>query len=187
MEFDTPGITEDPTGQSQEGNSSDANIDESILVANGNETEPGTTTEITDQQKLELDRMELIRKYQTNKAEVNNCLEHSTKENTKKNYNAQLELWVRWYWKKKYNPLAYEPHAVVEYLVSRQQYSYNHLNTIRSSITSVFRVIHKKKPVIASNTTVQEFFSAKRRINPQLPNANKKIYSIMPIFKMITA
>ncbi|ORE09290.1 hypothetical protein BCV72DRAFT_201768, partial [Rhizopus microsporus var. microsporus] len=83
------------------------------------------------------------------------------------------------------DPTAYNPGIVVEYLVQNKQFSYQHLNGIRSAIASVFQVLHSDKPSLTSHERILQFFQAKRRIDPKFPNYTKEVYSLTPIIDMI--
>ena len=69
--------------------------------------------------------------------------------------------------------------------VQNKQFSHQHLDGIKSAIVSVFRVLHSDKSPLAPHERVQQFFQAKKRIDPKLPNYIKEMYSLIPIIDMI--
>lgn len=146
----------------------DTDMAHAILVANGDEHEQRETLTIPNQQETEVNRLEIIRLHNTedNISEAaSQYLENSNKKSTHKHYDALWRKCVKWCSENEQtiNPMEYNPNAVLECLVANNQFSSQHLNTMRSAIASVYRVIHPDKPPLASNERILQFFRAKRR------------------------
>ncbi|KAI8642311.1 hypothetical protein BD408DRAFT_318679, partial [Parasitella parasitica] len=52
------------------------------------------------------------------------------------------------------------------------------LNSSRSAIASVFKIIYPQRPPLASNQLIIDFFSAKKRSAPSLPNVRQETFDI---------
>ncbi|ORE12149.1 hypothetical protein BCV72DRAFT_311108 [Rhizopus microsporus var. microsporus] len=92
---------------------------------------------------------------------VSDFLSHSNKISTHNNYDIQWRKWAEWCVRQvpRIDPTTYNPGIVVEYLVQNKQFSYQHLNGIRSAIASVFRVLHSDKPSLALiKISLKEYF-----------------------------
>ncbi|KAI8635778.1 hypothetical protein BD408DRAFT_356925, partial [Parasitella parasitica] len=59
------------------------------------------------------------------------------------------------------------------------------LNSARSAIASVFKIIYPTKPPIASPQLIVDFFSAKKRRSPKLPNKDQETFDITLITNYI--
>lgn len=57
----------------------------------------------------------------------------------------------------------------MNFLLANKDYSSTHLNTLRSSIASVFSVIHSNRQPIAELSLIKDFFTAKRNSEVKIP------------------
>ncbi|KAG1369239.1 hypothetical protein G6F61_012504 [Rhizopus arrhizus] len=156
----------------------DTVLEDSVLVSHGTPVDKRSPSPTTGQQEMDISRLEVIEASKKNNGldeDVLKFLRNATRKRTHQLYNRGWSLWSKWCQDQhpKINPLEYEEQNVVKFLVSQKQYSSQYLNVLRSSIASVFKVIHKNKPPIAQQPLVQEFFSAKRRSEVTLPTKQK--------------
>jgi hypothetical protein len=78
-------------------------------------------------------------------------------------YDKSWHRWESWCidqqpWK---TPLEYNPTNVLRFLSDKQTFSSTHLNTLRSSIASVFTIIHPNQQPIAKHPLIKDFFIIK--------------------------
>ncbi|KAG1032972.1 hypothetical protein G6F25_010875 [Rhizopus arrhizus] len=156
----------------------DTVLEDSVLVSHDTPVDKRSPSPTTGQQEMDISRLEVIEANKKNNGldeDVLKFLRNATRKRTHQLYNRGWSLWSKWCQDQhpKINPLEYEEQNVVKFLVSQKQYSSQYLNVLRSSIASVFKVIHKNKPPIAQQPLVQEFFSAKRRSEVTLPTKQK--------------
>ncbi|KAG1137376.1 hypothetical protein G6F38_011359 [Rhizopus arrhizus] len=147
-----------------------------ILVSNGPTDETlGQSNSYENQQEVLSDRMAIIsdarRKFGLTDAASIEYLENSTRSSTKKIYDNGWRQWHRWCLQKTpvVNPIKYNCANVLAFLVANQHYSSKHLNTLRSSLASVFRELYPDEMPLALQPTIQAFFAAKRRSEVRIP------------------
>lgn len=185
-DFESDSQTDDRR-EGSTGNVDYTKLAHSILVADGTASVNNHNTNyIEDLQKMESNRMALIRKNQNQdfNAEITKYLEKAKSNTTTQKHYDQLwkQQWASWCHQQNYSAVEYNPSRVLEYLWQRKADAYSTLNTIRSAIASVFRVIHsKKKPPLASNQSIIDFFKAKQRHSPKLPNSHQETFDIQVI------
>lgn len=191
MEDDSEGDQETQRGQDQISSTYYAQLANPILVAHNPTTEHQGTNAIPNQQTMVFDRLAIIRAHEVQEngltPESSEYLRMSNKEATHRNYNLQWKRWVLWCRSQQpsLDPIEYKPEKVVEWLVENKKYSSQHLNTMRSAIASVYRVIHEDRPRLASNRGILNFFAAKRRTDTRPPNSSEEIYDTKIIIEMI--
>ncbi|CEI94800.1 hypothetical protein RMCBS344292_09005 [Rhizopus microsporus] len=189
MEVDSTGIKETTRRQGKDGDDGNPSLADTALVANDASPMLRRPDHNASQQDLVFNRSETIRAHQKAKmsGSASNFLSRSNKISTHNNYEIQWRKWAEWCVRQvpRVDPTAYNPGIVVEYLVQNKQFSYQHLNGIGSAIASIFRVLHSDKPPLASHERIQQFFQAKKRIDPKLPNYTKEVYNLTSIIDMI--
>lgn len=92
-------------------------------------------------------------------------LTHAQRNNTHKTYNAGWKKWTEWCstQPEHTSPTSYDEQIVLRFLFDNRHFSYQYLNGLRSSIASVFKVLHPEKEPLASQECIMEFFKAKKR------------------------
>lgn len=127
--------------------------------------------------------MAIIRKNQDQdfNADITKYLEKAKSTTTQKHYDQLWKQWASWCHQQNYSAVEYNPSRVLVYLWQRKADAYSTLNTIRSAIASVFRIIHSTKPPLASNQGIIDFFKAKQRHSPKLPNSHQETFDIQII------
>jgi hypothetical protein len=63
----------------------------------------------------------------------------------------------------------------LRFLSDKQTFSSTHLNTLRSSIASVFTIIHPNQQPIAEHPLVKDFFTAKSKSEVRIPTEQQLI------------
>ncbi|KAG1135531.1 hypothetical protein G6F38_012729 [Rhizopus arrhizus] len=98
-------------------------------------------------------------------------LEYNIRKNTRKVYNNGWKKWENWCKQQlpTVNPQAYDPDNVLKFLMNHRNYSSQHLNGLRSSIASVFRVLHPNETPLAQQEKIVQFFQAKRHQEIKTP------------------
>ncbi|KAG1474515.1 hypothetical protein G6F56_000315 [Rhizopus delemar] len=194
----TPSMEDDPeddqetqTGQDQISSAYYAQLANPILVAHDPTTEHQVTNAIANQQIMVFDRLAIIRAHEVQKngliPESSEYLRMSNKEATHRNCDLQWKGWVLWCHSQQpsLDPIEYKPEKAVEWLVENKKYSSQHLNTMRSAIASVYRVIHEDKPRLAFSRGILSFFASKRRTDTRPPNSFQETYDPKIIIEMI--
>ena len=99
-------------------------------------------------------------------------LQHAHRRRIHQLYNRGWSLWTKWCQQQHppVSPREYEPKNVLRFLVAHQYYSHQYLNVLRSSIASVFNVIHKDKQPLANQQLIQNFSTAKKKSEVKLPS-----------------
>ncbi|CEP10666.1 hypothetical protein [Parasitella parasitica] len=187
--IDSQGDTQAAEGQGQQGRPSHPELAQPVLVANGSESEQVIPIKARSIKEVDLDRLAIIREYQDDEIneEVSEYLHSANSTGTHKQYDGLWKQWASWCHGKQWNPREYNPPRIVEYLLSRNQDAYSTLNSARSAIASVFKVIHPNKAAIASHQLMIDFFSAKKRKSPKLSNHDQETFDISLITNHILA
>ncbi|KAG1261902.1 hypothetical protein G6F68_006358 [Rhizopus microsporus] len=174
MEIYTSSNSEDQTTKDRRRSPSYPKLANSILVSDA--SQDATTSNTNDPQgtKVAADRLEVIRKKTKNLGMTEDSVEflqHSLRANTLKLYNNGWRLWTKWCNDQDptIDPEKYDTDNVFKFLVAHRNYSVSHLNGIRSSIASTFKILHPNLPPLASQTKIEEFFKAKRNLEIKLP------------------
>ncbi|KAG1224241.1 hypothetical protein G6F35_004141 [Rhizopus arrhizus] len=159
-----------------ESGSDNTKLADSILVPNGDESETVGTSKVLQMPETGLDRLAIIRKTRQTQGlgeEEAQFLEGCIRSNTAKAYDNGWKKWASWCNDNRVNCCEYNIENIIKFLLHHKEYSTQHLNTLRSSIASVFKYIHADKPPIASNQRIQEFFAAKRRKTFNIPSVQQ--------------
>jgi hypothetical protein len=90
-------------------------------------------------------------------------------------YDSGWKHWETWCEKQnpQQDPQKYNTTNVLKLLIDNQHYSSIHLNTLRSVIASVFRVLYPNELPIANQPLIQSFFATKRRSEIRIPFAQQ--------------
>ncbi|KAG1044387.1 hypothetical protein G6F43_011463 [Rhizopus delemar] len=170
--YTTNQITEDPSDSS-----SDSILAQSILVSNDFEDETSKQSDYyEDQQEVFPSRLEIINEKRRKSGLINEAsikyIAKSTRKSTEKAYDNGWKHWQQWCFQQdpQIDPTAYNSTNVLHFLVDNNKFSSNHLNTLRSSIASVFRVLHPEEIPLANQSIIQAFFAAKRRSEIRIPS-----------------
>jgi hypothetical protein len=113
------------------------------------------------------DRMAVIRDDHKTQGLSDNAINYLAKGkrfHTNKVYDLYWKTWTIWCRGQTppLDPKNYNPLAVLNFLTSQQSFSYSTLNGLRSSIASVYRILHPSAPPIVEVEIIQEFFRAKK-------------------------
>ena len=151
MEINSKSTSHVQTPESTGSHTCDSVLEDSILVPNDSSTVERTSLDHTNQQEMELGRLEIIKTFNTQDGIyelTNRVLQQSHRKRTHQLYNCIWSLWTSWCKKQQpaINNLQYGPKNILMFLAQQQHYSYQYLNVIRSSIGSVFKTVHKDKP-----------------------------------------
>ncbi|KAG1169999.1 hypothetical protein G6F36_011988 [Rhizopus arrhizus] len=170
--YTTNQITEDPSGSS-----SDSILAQSILVSNDFEVEASKQSDYyEDQQEVFPILLEIINEKRRKSGLINETsikyIAKSTRKSTEKAYDNGWKHWQQWCFQQdpQIDPTAYNSTNVLHFLVDNNKFSSNHLNTLRSSIASVFRVLHPEEIPLANQSIIQAFFATKRRSEIRIPS-----------------
>ncbi|CEG78227.1 hypothetical protein RMATCC62417_12865 [Rhizopus microsporus] len=114
-------------------------------------------------------------------------LAQAIRKSTNDTYSRHWENWANWCFSEnpRRDPTEYDPNLVLKHLVSIQGYSSQHLNVMRSTLASVFRIIHSSKSDIAEHRLIQQFFQARKRTKNKLPNVCEEVFDINPLLQMV--
>ncbi|CEG70599.1 hypothetical protein RMATCC62417_06465 [Rhizopus microsporus] len=178
LETNFQSTKEDSRGQSQ------TSYFNSPIVANSMLVETDTTNEALEgtdidkaQPSMATSRMDVIfRKRITEGLTIQEveCLSQATRSKTQKAYDHGWRVWSNWYEKYDLDPQAYDPQMVFRFLNARAHLSAPTLNVYRSSIASVFNIIHQGKTPIAEDSLIVSFFQAKRKSEMLIPDQDKQ-------------
>ncbi|KAG1050452.1 hypothetical protein G6F43_007274 [Rhizopus delemar] len=152
-------------------------IPKSILVSNDFEDEASRQSDYyEDQQEVFPSRLEIINEKRRKSGLINEAsikyIAKSIRKSTEKAYDNGWKHWQEWCFQQdpQINPTAYNSANVLHFLVDNNKFSSNHLNTLRSSIASVFRVLHPEEIPLANQSIIQAFFATKRRSEIKIPS-----------------
>jgi thiol-disulfide isomerase/thioredoxin len=140
-----------------------------ILVSHATEAAtPGLPNYYANEQEAVSSRMKIINKTRVS-LDIEDItaqfLQDSIRPTTKKAYDNGWRKWCQWCQQQQpsINPTEYNARNVVNFLAYHQQYSTQHLNTIRSTIVSIFNKIHHQLPPIVEHPLVRVFFFSKTK------------------------
>ncbi|KAG0864788.1 hypothetical protein G6F16_010745 [Rhizopus arrhizus] len=173
VEVNTTSIEEDQRTKTKGGSLNNTDVAQPILVSNNSENETSTTSiSVASKQKMVPSRMEIIHNYRK-KVGLDDItisfLAKKTRESTNRMYDNGWNKWGQWCLIYDKNPEEYNAVNVLQFLRSNIKYSNAHLNGLRSSIASVFAVIHEDKLPIAENNMIKDFFIAKKKSEVKIP------------------
>ncbi|KAG1406846.1 hypothetical protein G6F60_002626 [Rhizopus arrhizus] len=149
-------------------------VDNATLVPNDLTNETHCSANNVQDRQMENGRMALIRSKRQMQGMTEDeieFLEYSIRKNTRKVYNNGWKKWENWCKQQlpTVNPQAYDPDNVLNFLMNHRNYSSQHLNGLRSSIASVFRVLHPNETSLAQQEKIVQFFQAKRHQEVKTP------------------
>jgi hypothetical protein len=190
LETGTTGTSADKTKEYQKNCFSDTLVANTILVPDVVGNEETVQADVLQQRPQDdTSRMAVIRRAQQQKGlsqEAIEFLDGAQRSGTKKTYDNGWNLWVTWCQKHKIDFEEYHVQNILTFLIDNQHYSTQHLNTIRSSIASVFKYIHPEEEPIALQPLIQEFFSSKRNQPVDVPAEHKlKTWDIDIVIKYL--
>ncbi|KAG1461033.1 hypothetical protein G6F55_003798 [Rhizopus delemar] len=149
--------TSNPANQATEGpirSSSDATVDDTTLVSDGIAIETVSTTDDVQTSTMENGRMEVIKK---------KCKNDGLRDDEIEFLNHAIHQ------DPKINSQEYNTDNVFKFLMDNCKYSVQHLNGIRSAISSVFKIIHPDQQPLAQQEKIIQFFQAKRHQEIRIP------------------
>lgn len=146
-----------------------------ILVPNDSTNETHATSDyLEDQSKMVSSRLAVINSFrlQDGLTDTIKYLNQKTRQSTHKTYDNGWAHWASWCKQQQppYQPLEYDAKTILKFLQANQDFTSTHLNTLRSSIASVFSVIHSNRSPIAKQPLIEDFFSAKRNSEVKIPS-----------------
>jgi hypothetical protein len=175
LEDDTTGITYDSETETNQSSSSHTIVVEPVLVSDGIKNETLTTTDnLEDKQQMVSSRLAIINNKRLQDGLDKQTIEFLNKKTRESTHRAYDNGWNHWtIWCKKQqpicNPSEYNPKNVLLFLQDNQSYSSTHLNTLRSSIASVFSITNHACLPIADQPIIKDFFAAKRNSEVKIP------------------
>ncbi|KAG1437480.1 hypothetical protein G6F56_013082 [Rhizopus delemar] len=175
LEVNSTSFEKDSRTEIEASNSDHSIVAQPILVSDDSTNETHSTSNyLEDQSEMVSSRLAIINNYRLQDgitADTIKYLNQKTRQSTHKAYDNGWNHWVSWCKQQQppYKPLDYDAKTVLKFLQTSKDYSSTHLNTLRSSIASVFSVIHSDKPPIAEQSLIKEFFTAKRNSEVKIP------------------
>jgi hypothetical protein len=148
-----------------------------ILIPNDPEDEASRPSNHHEDRQIPSSRLELIGEGRKQSGLTDTSIKYLRKSTRKSTEGAYDNGWRHWQERcLKQEPIAnpqqYDPVNVLHFLIDNNQYSNTHLNTLRSSIASVFRVLYPNELPIANQ---QDFFAAKRRSEVKIPSSHQLV------------
>ncbi|KAI8878073.1 hypothetical protein K501DRAFT_277876 [Backusella circina FSU 941] len=183
LENDTAGFREDKTGTSEEDSSDNTIVDNSLLVSNDLTIQTSqNANNLEGESEVVISRMDVINSWRKNNgidANTTKLLDQKTRKSTQKNYDNGWKHWTTWCNKKKppFNPVVYDEKKILDFLIDNKNFSTQHLNTLRSSIASVFSILHSNEIPIAEQPLIKDFFTSKRKTYLNSTLNNNSIFS----------
>ncbi|KAG0738792.1 hypothetical protein G6F57_014159 [Rhizopus arrhizus] len=150
-------------------------VAESVLVSNDSKNETHlTSNNLEDQSEIVSSRLATINNYRLQDGITEDTIRYlnqKTRKSTHKTYDNGWTHWTSWCKQQQppYKSLDYDEKALLKFLQADKDYSSTHLNTLRSSIASIFSVIHSNRPPIAEQSLIKDFFTAKRDSEVKIP------------------
>lgn len=176
LETNTSCSSQDQGSRIKESNIDNTILDNTVLVSNDIENETVSTSNDIQTEFAEFNRMVIIRearKKQGYSEKACKFLEKEIRRSTEKAYDNAWMIWVKWCIEKQWNPREYDIKRLVNFFIEKDNYSYQHLNTIRSAIGSVYKHIYPREVKIAENNQNKEYFAAKKRSRVNIPKLTK--------------
>ncbi|KAG1044720.1 hypothetical protein G6F43_011417 [Rhizopus delemar] len=163
MEVGPMGFEEDSGRSGETMCAGDTIMDNAALVANGNAA-PDRQGQHTVNKEFLCDRLAIIKQQQE---------------------GSSIDKEATWCLDQEQGPTQYAPKQVVQYLITKSKFSFQHLNGIRSAIASVYRELYGDRYDLANEVIVQQCFKAKKRKELKLPNINQETYDVTPLLTMV--
>lgn len=178
LETDSQSTKEDSRGQDQASHFNNPIVANSILVEPDitNETLEGTNVDKA-QPPMVTSRMDVIFRKRITEGLATQEVEYlsqATCSKTQKAYDHGWRVWSNWCEKYDLDSQAYDPQMVFRFLNAHTHLSAPTLNVYRSSIASVFNIIHQGKTPIAEDPLIVSFFQAKRKSEMLIPDQDKQ-------------
>ncbi|KAG0848661.1 hypothetical protein G6F17_011455 [Rhizopus arrhizus] len=181
LEDDTTSSQINKTATINKSCTSDTIVAEPVLVPDDTEHETFESTyNMEGEQEMESSRLAVI-----NHKRLQDGLDQHTidylnskiRQSTQKAYDHGWNNWVKWCetQQPRCDPVEYNPLNVLQFLRHNQNFSSNHLNTLRSSIASVFSILYPDKQQIAEQMVIKEFFAAKRKSEVKIPTEQQLV------------
>ncbi|KAG1639576.1 hypothetical protein G6F44_007697 [Rhizopus delemar] len=156
--------------------SSDSIVAQPIPVPDDPKDEtPTTTNHLENKPEMVSSRLAIINNSRLQDGldeETVNFLNRKTRQSTQKICDNGWNHWTSWCRQQQpsCDPLDYDIKNLLRFLQDNKEYSSTHLNTLRSSIASVFSIIHSQKQPIADQPLIKDFFTAKRNSEVKIPS-----------------
>jgi hypothetical protein len=135
-----------------------------ILVANAIDQSSEITNYLTHFPQVVFDRMALIASihcFQGVGTTETRYLTKAVHKRTHTMYNTYWRNWAEWCLKKSppVNPLAHNPHPLLQHLVSLRSKSSGHLNALRYGVTSVLDLADPDRPSLSKHILIRQFLN----------------------------
>jgi hypothetical protein len=179
VEIRTKGVTNDQIAKDTESGSDHTILANTILVSINTENKAHQPPVDVQDRPVEDGRMALIRNKRNNIGDLDEdtleFLTHAQRSNTHKTYNAGWKKWTEWCSTQQnpISPTSYDEKVVLRFLFDNRHFSYQYLNGLRSSIASVFKVLHPDRAPLAKQECILDFFQAKKRSEVKIPTKQK--------------
>ncbi|KAG1413103.1 hypothetical protein G6F58_007669 [Rhizopus delemar] len=179
VEIDSEGASKTKEVPCTTSSSGDSTLAESILVADDPTNETPRPSHDHESQQVLPSRMDIINKARNQSGLMNETsvsyLQDTTRSKTAENYDHGWRRWQLWCTQQvpQVDPTEYNQTNVLNFLVAHQRFSVSHLNSFRSSIASVFRVLYPEHMPIANQEQIQAFFATKRRSEVHIPSTSQ--------------
>jgi hypothetical protein len=163
-----------------------------ILVADGIDQSSEITNYLTRFPPVVFDRMALIasiHRFQGVGTTETQYLTKALHKRTHTMYNTHWRNWAEWCLKKSppVNPLAHNPHPLLQHLVSLRSKSLGHLNALRCGVTSVLDLAYPDPPSLSKHILIRQFFKSQRHAKPVMPSTMQEEYSLKPELDLISS
>jgi hypothetical protein len=168
METDTASVTTTSSLEGTKSNDDYTILANATLVANGNGTSNPRSSTNPAHKKQNPGRVAIIREAYEKVGMTRSSrryLERCIRTTTARQYDGIWQKFWTWCYDQDptKDPLKYDPITVVEWLTSNANLSRSHLNGMRSSVASVYEVLHKHKTPLADTQEIKAFFRARTR------------------------
>ncbi|KAG1038860.1 hypothetical protein G6F43_012621 [Rhizopus delemar] len=134
---------------------------------------------------MDVDRMDVIFRKRIKEGLTIQDVEYLSQSNrttTHKAYDHGWRIWTNWCKRNGFEPQVYNPKAVYWFLNAHNHLSTPTLNVYRSSIASVFNIIHEKRRPIAEDPLIASFFQAKRKSEVNIPRSEtQQVWNIQQV------
>ncbi|KAG0839800.1 hypothetical protein G6F17_013766 [Rhizopus arrhizus] len=176
LEVNSASVKENSGTEIEASSSNHSMVAQPILVSNDSKNEThSTSNNLEDQSEMVSSRLAIINNYRLQDGITEDTIRYlnqKTRQSTHKAYDNGWTHWTSWCKQQQppYKPLDYDEKILLKFLQANKGYSSTHLNTLRSSIASVFSVIHSNRPPIAEQSLIKDFFTAKR--NSEITSSN---------------
>lgn len=177
METNTVSIATSQTEKDQADSTGDTLVAHSILVSDAVGYAPTKQTNILSTEREDhSSRMAIIRRAHAKDGLSETAMDYligAQRISTQKAYDNGWHLWVTWCKKNKVSFEEYNVQNVLNFLIANKNFSVQHLNTIRSSIASVFKYVHPDQQPIATQPLIQDFFNSRRKRSVKIPEEHE--------------